>query len=58
MQKALEATFDEPAFCSDMEKRNFTLDPVPAAKVRDAVERLVSLPPRLAAKLKTMIGLK
>lgn len=58
MTRAVAATFADPAFQAEMNKRNFTVTPIPGDEVYKVVKQVMGLPPPLVARLKSMIGLE
>jgi tripartite-type tricarboxylate transporter receptor subunit TctC len=57
MEKAFAATLADPAFLADAEARNYIIDPLTAAEVRSATERMVNTPADIIEKTKKVMGI-
>jgi tripartite-type tricarboxylate transporter receptor subunit TctC len=57
LEKAFAATLADPAFRADAEARNFVIDPLGAAEVRAAAERMVATAPEVIEKTKKAMGM-
>jgi hypothetical protein len=57
LEKAFAATLADPAFLADAEARNYIIDPLTAAEVRAAAERMVNTAPDVIEKTKKAMGM-
>jgi tripartite-type tricarboxylate transporter receptor subunit TctC len=57
LEKAFAATLADKAFLADAEARNFLIDPLTAAEVRAATERMVNTRPEIIEKTKKAMGI-
>lgn len=57
LEKAFAATLVDKGFLEDAAGRNFVVDPLSAAEVRAATERMVNTPPDIVEKTKKAMGI-
>lgn len=57
MEKAYMATLNDPGFRKDAESRNYPIDPLTAAEVRTAVQRIAATPPAVIDRAKKAMGM-
>jgi tripartite-type tricarboxylate transporter receptor subunit TctC len=55
LRKAFQATLRDPVFLADAEKVKLEIDPVPGEEIERVVQKLFTLEPPLAARLRTVL---
>ena len=56
LREAFNATMKDPEFLTDIDKRQFDLDPVPGEELEKIVKDVMSQPPELIERMKKLLG--
>ena len=56
LRDAFNATMKDPEFLTDIDKRQFDLDPVPGEELEKIVKDVMSQPPDVIARMKKLLG--
>jgi len=56
LRDAFNATMKDPEFLTDIDKRQFDLDPVPGDELEKTVKEVMSQPPDIVARMKKLLG--
>jgi len=56
LRDAFNTTMKDPEFLTDIDKRQFDLDPVPGEELEKIVKDVMSQPPDVIARMKKLLG--